>query len=188
MVEPTDEELMLRFCAGDTSAFEALYTRRAAGLHAYLRHLVRDEAQAEDLLQATFLSVVRAKDRWRRGSKVSTWMFSIATNAARDVLRRDRRWAEGSEPRQRLTSEDDRRPAEGLSFEPALRDPKLAARLETALAQLPLAQREAVVLHHVLEWSFEEMAEVLGTSPGNLRVRCHRAFATLREALGEERS
>ena len=66
-------------------------------------------------------------------------------------------------------------------------DPALARRLESALALLPLPQREAVVLHHVLEWSFEEMAAALGGNATTMRVRAHRGFTRLRELLADLR-
>jgi len=177
MVEPTDEELMTHFTQGNEQAFDTLFARRAPQLHSFLGGLVREPALAEDLLQTTFLSMVRSRDRWRPGSKVAPWLFSIAANAARDALRHRSRWQGDEDALAALPSP--------VSAE--AKDPALARRLETALSHLPLQQREAVVLHHVLDWSFEEMAAALGANATTMRVRAHRGFAKLRELLDDLR-
>src|SRR3954454_14039530 len=81
---------MEQFCRGDETAFDALYERHAPPVLAFLTRMVRDAALAEDLLQTTFLSVVRARGRYQPGTAVRAWVFAIATNAGRDALRRRR--------------------------------------------------------------------------------------------------
>ena len=81
---------MERFCRGDENAFESLYVRYAPAVLAFLTRMVRDAALAEDLLQVTFLSVVRARGRYQPGTTVRGWVFAIAANAGRDALRRQR--------------------------------------------------------------------------------------------------
>jgi RNA polymerase sigma-70 factor (ECF subfamily) len=173
MGEPTDEELMGLFCQGKEVAFETLFERHAANVHSYLRRIVRHADLAEDLLQMTFLSVVRSRDRYVQGSPVAPWIFSIAANAARDVLRRDRRLLEAmrDEPL-------------GEAITVPMPDPGLARKIEAALAELPLRQREIVVLHHVLGWRFEEIAQAVGANATTVRVQAHRAGGKLRALLG----
>lgn len=173
MGQPTDEELMERFCQGDAQAFDALFVRKAPELQAFLTRLVRDPALAEDLLQLTFLSVSRSRDRFERGARVSPWLYAIAANAARDALRRRKR------TREEAASVLEALPADAAPE----RDPALARRLDQALATLPLPQREAVVLHHVMGWSFEEMAAALGTTSTAMRIRAHRGYEKLRVLL-----
>ena len=173
MAEPTDEELMERFCDGDGRAFEALYARHARPVQSFLQRMVGDAAAAEDLLQVSFLSVIRSPDRWRRGSRVAPWLFSIAANAARDALRRRRR-----------TPEDPGADVPERPSEETPSDPVLQQRLSAALQELPLPQREAVVLHRVLGWTFEEMSGALGVNAATLRVRAHRGEERLRQRLG----
>src|SRR3954453_5736096 len=79
---------MARFCRGDEAAFGVLYDRYAPQLEAFLRRLVRDNALAEDLLQTTFLSFVRARGRYVATAGLRAWVFAIAANAGRDALRR----------------------------------------------------------------------------------------------------
>jgi RNA polymerase sigma-70 factor (ECF subfamily) len=172
----SDDDLMRRFCRGDEAAFDMLHHRFAAAVLAYLTRMVRDSALAEDLLQATFLSFVRARGRYQEGTNVRAWIYAIATNAARDALRRRRARPE------RLT--DTGAPPDAVGEPDAPRDPAAARAVEDALASLPPDQREAVVLHKLQELSFEEIAAALGISEGAAKVRAHRGYQRLRQLLG----
>lgn len=166
---------MGRFCAGEEAAFEMLYQRYAATVLAFLKRMVRDEALAEDLLQTTFVSFVRARGRYVPGTSARSWVFAIAANAGRDALRRRRASPERLSP-------------EGVTPETAaesapLSDPPAARALQDALMQLPMEQREAVVLHKLEELSFEEVATALGITVGAAKVRAHRGYQRLRRIL-----
>ena len=80
---------MLRFIDGDRGAFDVLYQRYREPIAAYLTRIV-GRGSAEDLLQVTFLSLVRARGRYQRNARFRPWLYAIATNAARDYLRRRR--------------------------------------------------------------------------------------------------
>jgi RNA polymerase sigma-70 factor (ECF subfamily) len=172
----SDEELMERFCQGDEAAFEALFSRHASGVQAFLQRMVRDRPLAEDLTQTAFLSFVRARGRWVRGSGVRPWLYGIAANAARDTLRRSSKHLEDVSATGELPAGD--------SVAPALSDPALARQLEGALARIPEQQREAVILHHLDGFSFAEIAETLGVSVTAAKLRAHRGYEKLRELLG----
>lgn len=173
---PTDDALMQRFCRGDEAAFDMLHHRYAAAVLAYLTRMLRDSALAEDMLQTTFLSFVRARGRYEAGTNVRAWIYAIATNAARDALRRRRARPE------RLT--DTGAPPEEVAETAAARDPAAARAVEDALGRLPPDQREAVVLHKLQELSFEEIAAALGISVAAAKVRAHRGYERLRQLLG----
>src|SRR5713101_2883161 len=85
----SDEGLMARFCDGDLPAFEVLFQRYGQVIRAYLARLV-GAVHADDLAQATFFSVVRARGRFDRKAHFKPWLYAIATNAARDYFRRRR--------------------------------------------------------------------------------------------------
>lgn len=167
----TDEELMERFCDGDEDAFEALFARHGARVQGFLARMVRDGPLAEDLLQTTFLSVIRARGRYEPGTRFSPWLLTIAANAARDALRH-RRHVEAYA--------QERGPD---SVQPGVGDPGVRKHLEDALQQLPVEQREAVVLHKVEGWSFEEIATLRDISVGAARLRAHRGYEKLRVLL-----
>lgn len=170
---------MQRYCDGDVQALETLFDRHSGTVHGFLARMVRDEALADDLLQSTFLSVVRSADRYQRGSPVMPWLLTIAGNAARDALRRKRMRVEVQAP-------DDSRLPEP-SVEPAMSDPMVRARIEQAFEQLPPQQREAVLLHKVHGLSFEQIAEALDVTPTAARIRAHRGYEKLRELLEDLR-
>lgn len=170
----SDEVLMERFQKGDAAAFDALFARYARPMHAYLWRLTGDRASVEDLVQATFLSLVRARNRYRGGARFRPWLYAIATNAARDHHRRRRGdpLAGSGELPQALATE-----------EPPLEDAGLRAAVRRALAQLPENQRLAVVLLRFEELSVAEIAELLETSEGAVKLRAHRGYERLRELL-----
>lgn len=174
MGSPTDEALMERFCDGQHDAFEALFARHSGRVHGFLARMVRDGPLAEDLLQTTFLSVVRARGRYERGTRFVPWLMTIAANAARDALRHQRH----------VQAYAQARPPGPSEVAPTAGDPAMRRKLEDALQQLPPDQREAVVLSKVEGWSFEEIAELRGITAGAARVRAHRGSEKLRELLG----
>jgi len=166
-----DELLMERFLGGDGAAFEALFTRHAARVHAYLRRMV-GPTLADDLTQTTFLSVVRSRDRFLRGARFRPWLYAIASNAARDQIRH----ARFEQPT------DDGESPEQVA-ETLLPDPPLEKAVHTALAQLPLPQRQAILLHRFQGFSFGEIAEALGLTESAVKVRAHRGYVRLRTLL-----
>jgi RNA polymerase sigma-70 factor (ECF subfamily) len=173
VTEPTDEVLMERFIDGDATAFDALFSRHAPTVRAYLQRLTGSSAAADDLTQVTFVSVVKGRGRFQRGAKVKPWLYAIATNAARDAGRRQKFEAvtdEGVLPEQE---------ADGAP----LRDFGLEKAVKNALAQLPEAQREAILLHRFEGLSFAEIAEQVGLTESAVKVRAHRGYERLRELL-----
>jgi RNA polymerase sigma-70 factor (ECF subfamily) len=173
--EEDDDDLMRRFCRGDEAAFDMLHRRYADAILAYLTRMVRDTALAEDLLQTTFLSFVRARGRYESGTKVRAWIYAIATNAGRDALRRARARPD------RLTDTGLAPPV--VADQAGPRDPAAARAVQSALMRLPVEQREAVVLSKLQELSFEEIATALGISVAAAKVRAHRGYQRLRELL-----
>ncbi len=164
--------LMTRFLGGDSAAFDALFARHAARVHAYLRRMV-GPTTADDLTQTTFLSVVRSRGRFQQGARFRPWLYALASNAARDHLRR----ARFEQP-----TEDGETP-EQVGGAPSA-DPLLERAVQAALAQLPAPQREAILLHRFQGFSFGEIAEALGLSESAVKVRAHRGYLRLRGLLG----
>jgi RNA polymerase sigma-70 factor (ECF subfamily) len=185
---PSDEALMERFCQGDVSAFDALYARHAAGLRGFFQRMTRSTSTADDLLQVTFLHLVKARGRFAKGERFSPWLYAIARNAARDYLRLARhRFEAGVEPEQ-LAAASEPANSTGSPLSDAGADPSEVRALREALDQLPENYREAVVLHQLEGLSFAEVARILGSTPGAVKVRAHRGYQRLRELLKKLRS
>ncbi len=182
MVQPTDEALMERFCNGEDVAFDVLFERHAPAVQGFLTRMVRDAALAEDLLQSTMLSVVRARGRFEHGMRFQPWLMTIAANAARDALRKrklDPQLTDGGETHAGALA------LEGGSVPAVMGDPGLRRRLEAAFMALPESQREAVLLHKVQGFGFGDVAQALGITETAARIRAHRGYERLRTLLGD---
>lgn len=179
---------MWRYQDGDATAFRELYALVAPRLLGYLIKMARSRAVADDLLQLTFMKVHRARAAYVRGADPLPWIYSIAHRTFIDEARRKKRAIVD-------VGADDHVPeiAAGLDGNSAERrddpraDPELTAAALEALAKLPEAQREAVVLTKLDGKSVAEAAEIAGTSVGAMKVRAHRGYEALRKLLGGRR-
>lgn len=176
------EMLMEAFIDGDTRAFNRLYERLAPRVLSLLSALSGDRRLAEDLTQTTFLKIHRARDTYARGARVEPWVFAIARRTLLDERRRKKRKpeelsADGTMPE----------PRHDHAPESSRLDPEQERKLNARLADLPDPQREALVLLKVQGLSIAEAARIAGTTPGAMKLRAHRAYEALREALGHKR-
>ena len=183
-----DVRLMLAFRDGDDAAFDALFERWAGKLLRFLERMVRDAAVAEELVQETFLRVHRARARYAPDAKFSTWLYTIASNVARNELRRPFRRA----PHLSTDAERDGAPLE-LAAEESPVDEIVNARregaeVEAALAQLPERQRAALWLAAVDGLPYAEVAKALETSESSVKALVHRARVALAAQLANARS
>lgn len=177
--------LMTRYCDGDATAFRELYAEVAPRLLGYLIKLARQRAVAEDLLQHTFLKVHRARGAYVRGADPLPWIYAIAHRTFLDEARRGQRAVvrvgDGDELPE--IAADLHGDSADRRNEPRA-DPALVQATLDALAELPAAQREAVVLTKLDGRSVAEAAEIAGTTVGAMKVRAHRGYEALRKLLG----
>jgi RNA polymerase sigma-70 factor (ECF subfamily) len=171
---------MLAFRAGDAAAFDALFRRWAGPLLRYLDRMLRDRGAAEELVQETFLRVHGARERYQPEARFSTWLYRIATNLARNELRRPRR----REPHRSTDAGD----APELAGAPARAEDvldarRLGERVERELAGLPENQRAALWLTAVEGLAYAEAAEALEVSEQALKALVHRARCALADRL-----
>jgi RNA polymerase sigma-70 factor (ECF subfamily) len=173
----SDEQLMAAYVAGDAAAFRVIFERLAPLLmRAMLRELyVREEAN--DLVQQTFLQLHRARADFDPSQKLKPWVFTIAMNLKREYFRRKKR-----RPERSLEAESGLEPAVA-----ALGVAQVEARrtLARVLADLPPDQREVIELHWFDGLEFPEVAQVVGASVSAVKVRAHRGYVRLRQALGD---
>lgn len=177
---------MRAYVAGDRAAFARLFERLAPSVHAFFFRSMRSRTTAEDLLQTTFLKLHRARDRWRPDQPVRPWLFTIAARVRQDALRRTRGLAEAA-------GEDEIAAAEAAA-DPGLAapDPEAAQLLQAradrvrgALDALPEAQRTVIHLHRYEGLTFAEIARVLGTTEGAVKLRAFRGYEKLRASLAD---
>ena len=179
---------MGRYCDGEAQAFHRLYALVAPRILGYLTGLTGERAMAEDLLQQTFLKLHQARALYVRGANPVPWIYTIAHRTCLDELRRRkvarvRLTSDGSlphEPRATLAGGDEEATATGAE---AMPDGISLADLDG----LPRQQKEALILTKVHGHSLVEAAIITGTTPGAIKQRAHRAYATLRSRLTRRR-
>ena len=187
MVSPPEGEpaLVARAQQGDRDAFAALVARHAPRVLSAAWRILGDRALAEDAAQETFLSAFEALPSFRADASVATWLYRIAVNTCRDLLR-----SQAVRRSMSLTGEGEDFPpepagtsAEHRSPEELLRRKQQARQLEQAIGRLPPLYREAFVLRHVEGLSYEEMSEALGADGSTLRMRVYKARQELSQEL-----
>jgi RNA polymerase sigma-70 factor (ECF subfamily) len=191
--EPDDRELVRESLRGNEAAFGRLVARYAAPVTNLAHRVVRDRDEAEDVAQETFIKAHGALGRFDPTFPFRVWLFRIAYNAAIDHVRRRRSGSVSIDTPRRIGGEEvewelvDRR-------SPSPEDRLLAgdrrAILDRAIAELPPALRAAIVLRHVEDLSYDEIATTLGVPLGTVKIRIHRGREALarilRKELGEE--
>jgi RNA polymerase sigma factor CnrH len=180
--EPSDAELVLRTCNGDSRAFTLLMRRHKGWLYKFVRRHVGDAEEAYDLVQESFTAAWSALGRYDPERPFGFWLRRIALNKCRDRGRRHavRRAVMGlvrGEP-DRIDVPDPRASADALTAaDQALR------RLDAALAALPAQLKEPLILTAIEGLSHKEAAEVLGTNAKAVETRIYRAKKRLAEVL-----
>jgi len=175
--EPSDEALLLSWQQGDVSAFEALFLRWQAPLRRHLTRMLDDPAAADDLVVETFLRLQRHRARWRRGTPLRPWLFTIARNLARNRLRAERLW--GWLPLTAIRAE----PAPATDVRGP--DAEIRARVAAAFAGLPPAQREACSLRLLADMPLTEIARVTRVPVGTVKSRLFHGLRYLRAELAD---
>ncbi len=178
-----DKQLLKAIRAGDVEAFEGLYRRFAPGLLGFILQRVPNRMEAEELLQETFLRLLKDRRFEPDTAGLSTYLYVIARNLCL-THRRDqahRRFAPLQDARADQTVPMWGR-STSLPDEVADRHQE-GAVLERALSMLPDAQREAFLLRHHHGLTYEEIAQVCGCPVGTAKSRVHLAVTALRVSL-----
>jgi len=177
---------------GDAGSREALYHRYKRRVYALAVRIVGAN-DAEEVAQEAFIRIFRGLAKFRGDAALSTWIYRLAVNAALSYRSRRGPLTTSAEPLAGGGAGDDRGGDGGgdghgpaLHVEPIHGDAVLRARLERALARLPLGYRTVVVLHDVEGLEHEEVAAVLGCHVGTSKSQLHKARARLREILAAD--
>ncbi len=163
---------MAEYQAGNPDAFDALHQRLAPKLYAYLTRLSRDPALAEDVLQATFAKLHRARHSYVPEAKVMPWALVIARRTFLDDCR-------GLAARREVLAADGTLPEVGSETAGT----EHVADMHRALERLPDHYRSAIQLTKLLGFSGEEAAARLSTTHAAIKLRVHRGYAMLRSML-----
>ncbi len=173
-------ELIARVRSGDDEAFRLIFDRYARPVISFIYDMVNQRDLAEELAQETFVRAYKGIQSLRDDTKLSTWLFGIAKNVARESLRQ--RWRSDS----KVEMEDDG--VMQLSDKELLPDDQLINKelnsvIQEALAKLDEDKREVFTLKVFQQRSYEEIAEITGFSIPKLKTDLHRARAEMRRRI-----
>ncbi len=171
--DQSDEALFSAYRGGSVEAFEVLFQRWQAPLRRHLTRMLGDPIAADDVVVETFLRLHRHRHRWREGTPLRPWLFTIARNLARNRLRAQRLWG-------------------WLPLAAAIESPapppasdEVRDRVAAAFAALPAAQREACSLRVLGDLPLEEIARVTGVPLGTVKSRLFHGLRRLRALLAD---
>ena len=174
--ENSDQEVISRVLAGDRDAFAILIQRYSDPLYRHALGMTGSPDVAEDILQMSLIKAYQHLAEVR--GRFDAWVFRIVANGCKDWLKNIRRT--------HLSYEEDDQPSSYATPEEELDRTELRSDLDRALASLPASLREAFIMKHVEGRSYEEMADLLGTTVGALKMRVHRAREALQVLLEEK--
>jgi RNA polymerase sigma-70 factor (ECF subfamily) len=185
----SDQQVVVFAQQGREDAYRELISRYERPVFSLVFRMVRDRETAEDLAQETFIKVLNNIDRYRPEFKFSSWLFKIANNITIDHLRRrqlDTISMEGAPDA--VTAESARATSIAVaSSAPSALDQlesrELGGAIEKAIAKLRPEYRACIILRHVEDYSYDEIAEIVKLPLGTVKTYIHRARQELRESL-----
>lgn len=192
MRDESDEALMFRYKRGEVRAFEVLMVRHRTAIFNFIFRYTRDRTAAEDLMQETFLRLIKAAESYERSAKFTTFLYTIARNLCVDASRRGKHRQATSLDAPVHGSEDQvplvERIADGQkASDGRVLDRELGERLKKAIEELPDEQREIFLLREVSDLQFNEIAEIVGIPENTVKSRMRYALEKLRQSLEEYR-
>ena len=175
----TDEQLIANHLNGDTEAFSLLVGRYETELYRYLVSFTGQHSVAEEAFQEAFLQVHLVAERFEQTRKFRPWLYTIAVNKARDILR-----ARGRRPSVQITSVDDKSSESDLwahllreedTPETLYEQKELRELVHTVIGQMSENLREILLLAYFNQLQYKEIAEVVGVPLGTVKSRLHSA-------------
>lgn len=192
--ELSDDALVQRARQRDLAAFETLVERHEEKIYRLAMRLVRNESDAQEILQETFLSAWRNLASFEGKAQFGSWLYRVAANAALMMLRTQRRRPAVSAEELGPGGLDEAAHRDDTGFhrrgdwskrpDDQLQSTELQQKLQQAIDGLPEAQREVFLLRDVEGLSTEETADLLAITVPTVKTRLHRARLTLRDVIG----
>jgi RNA polymerase sigma-70 factor, ECF subfamily len=181
--KPTDEELLEQYRGGDRASFRILVDRYQRELFHFLVRFTGNRAAAEDIFQETFLQVHQSAGDFDVQRRFRPWLFTIAANKARDLMRSQQRHP--ATPLQAAISPGAEEGAQFLDFMSAGGDlpgasmerQEMARRVRSTVMELPLNLREILLLSYFNQFPYAQISDILGIPLGTVKSRLHSAVA-----------
>lgn len=181
---PTDEELVAAVLHGERERFGDLIDRYQGRLVNYLFRLLRNADDAHDMAQEVFVKVYQVLDRFDPQYRFSTWLFRVAQNAAIDQIRRRRlKLVSLHQEDQGGEARDWELPAPERGPYGELRNRERGDAIQEAIDALPWEYRELILLRHMAELAYEEIARLKGMPLGTVKNKLFRGRQMLKDKL-----
>jgi RNA polymerase sigma-70 factor, ECF subfamily len=172
-----EEFAIIRECTnGQFDRFAVLVDRYRSLAYNIAYRMLGDHDAAEDLAQESFVAAYQGLKNFKFGSRFSTWLYTIVMNKCRDCLRAKR-------PDVSIDDLAEVRSDRGPSPEERASSHQTGEIIQDALNALPPEYREVIILKHVQDLEYTEIADILGMSVGSLKVRAHRGREMLKRAI-----
>jgi len=173
---PNDHELMIAVRAGEIRKLGELFERYHRRLYGFFVRMTNQPSVSEDLVQIVFYRILKYRHTYRDEGKFSAWIYHLARKVAADHFRKHASTPAATDPADLVEHADGGpQPSEQAA---ASEDVSL---LRTALAHLPVVDREVLVLSRIQRLEHKEVARLLDCSVGAVKVRAHRALKELRD-------
>ncbi len=177
----TDEQLLLDYRNGDRRSFEQLIARHQRELYHFLVRFLGNRASAEDIFQETFLQVHQSAGQFDIQRRFRPWLFTIAANKARDLIRSTSR--RPTVPLQAMIRHDDGQSGQfvdlmaavGPSPTEPIEKAEMQSRVQRIVLQMPEHFREILLLSYFHQFPYKQIGEILGIPLGTVKSRLHSA-------------
>jgi RNA polymerase sigma-70 factor (ECF subfamily) len=178
MIEPADSAIleMLKDPAQKDKGFVKLMDLYKESIYWHIRRLVISHDDAQDILQETFINVYRYADSFRGESKISTWLYRIATNECSKHFIKNRNWSKNSSSHDVETTGD----ISGTDLEDS---DAILLKFQQAILQLPKKQKIVFNLRYYDELSYEDISQILSSSISSLKTNYHLASEKIKQYL-----
>ncbi|MEQ6125016.1 RNA polymerase sigma factor [Pseudotenacibaculum sp. MALMAid0570] len=171
MSRATDEQIMIEVSKGDLDQLRHLFDRYHLRIYNFFQKMVRNQAVSEDLTQDVFAKVIRYRSSYNQGNFAS-WIFTIARNIFSTYYQKQKK------ERSHMINDDMTDSGEILITES---NEEELSHLQRALLMLSNSDRELIVMHRFQEIKYSQIAEIMGSSEGAVKVKVHRALKKLKE-------
>lgn len=177
----SDNHLMLKVKGGDLDKMGLLFERYHRVLFGFLYHSIGNRATSEDLVQTVFYRMLKYKHTFTGEGEFKTWMYHLARNVLNDFIKKNHR----------IVYQEDIK----ITSERAFSEPSIEANIEKkqenealhkALNKLSAEHKEVLILSRFQELNYQEIAQIMNTSEGNIKVKVHRAIKELKSIFLKE--
>jgi RNA polymerase sigma-70 factor (ECF subfamily) len=179
----TDEQLLAAYRAGDKNSFSELVSRYERELYHFLVRFLSDRAAAEDVFQETFLQIHQSAEMFDPQRRFRPWMFTIAANKARDLIRSNAR--RPTHPLQASINGNDEESGEFLDLMKSSEDmpdapmekKELRQKVQATVTSMPEHLREILLLSYFHQFPYQQISDILDIPLGTVKSRLHSAVA-----------